>query len=361
MRVKRRVFFAFLLTVFAVPTAPALATHGWPELKTKHDRGDAIITRYQVNPNSTDFGVAADVRTGLLYVTQRFGNNVAVFSRTRQQFVQVLSAPTPISGPHTIQLDVPTNSVWIAAGEGGEILRLTLDPKTLRPANFVEYTPPGPKRSSMVHELTVVDGKEVWYTDGSRVGVLDVGTSRIDVLPEQVAGNGIMLLEADANHPRQIWVVGGKQVTIIDYATRRVARSVVVPQELGLSDDLSLHDLAFEPRTHRVYVVMRGGNGVVWLNADDPAAGPQGFIPGSTPAAGMDHIVAGPNYMWWTESLANKIVRHDPRTGLTVAYTTAVPAGYFNPHGLTVVPAWGEVWFTELEALLTLKLKNAAP
>lgn len=339
---------------------PAGASHGWPELKTTHDRRDAVIARYQSNPNSTNFGVAPDVRTGLIYVTQRFGNNLAVFDRAAERFVKVLAAPTPISGPHTIQLDVPTNSLWIAAGEGGKILRLLLDPVTFRPAGFVEYSPPGPPRSTSPHELVVVDGREVWYTDGARVGILDVATSGIEYVPGEIAGNGIILLEATPDRPRQIWVVGGKQVTIIDHATRSVVASVVVPQEPGLSDDLSLHDLAYEPRTDRVYVLMRGGNGVVWLKANDPGAGPQGEIPGSTPAAGMDHMVTGPNYVWWTESLANRIVRFDPLTNTRVAYSTALPVGYFNPHGLAVVPAWGEVWFTELEALLRITLDNGA-
>ena len=369
-----------------------------PTGKSVHDRGDAVITRYQANLDSGDFGVAPDLRTGLLYATQRVGNNVAIFDRQREQFVAKLPMPTEASGPHNVNLDLPTNSVWIAAGEGSKIARLVLDRTTLAARNFVEYTAPGEiPRTAKPHSLVIAGGREVWYTDDrqERVGVLDIATGQIDLLEEHIEADGIMLEERRVSAPRprrrrpvrrrprrpvrrrrrrpaftgkatsppagsvrrRIWVAGGTTVTVIDAASRRILHTIEIEGELGISQ-LRLHDLGLEPRLNRVYVLMRGGDRITWLDRDRPQTGPKAYIEPAEPAAGLDHLSVGRTYIWWTEGRTNNLTRHDPRRGETVGYDVPVPIGYFNPHGVKVVPEWREVWFTERESLCKLTFKD---
>jgi hypothetical protein len=166
-------------------------------VKTVHDAGDAVITRYHANIDSGDFGIGIDPRSELLYVTQRVGGNIAVFDRRQEKFVDTLPIPTLGNGAHTIRFDRPTNSVWIAAGEGSAIVRLVLDQHTYRPRNFIEYRPPGLRGVVKPHSLAVVDGREVWYTDDrqEQVGFLDVRTGEVTVLDEHIEADGIMLEE----------------------------------------------------------------------------------------------------------------------------------------------------------------------
>lgn len=155
---------------------------------------------------------------------------------------------------------------------------------------------------------------------------------------------------------RRVWVAGGKEVTVIDVATRRVVHKVEVPRELGISQ-LRLHDLALDRRLGRVWVLMRGGDGITWLDRRHPERGPQGFVPPFERAAGLDHADIG-RYLWWTEGRSNNLTRMDRFTRRTVGYDVPVPVGYFNPHGVKVVPEWREVWFTEREAICKLVFKD---
>ena len=52
------------------------------------------------------------------------------------------------------------------------------------------------------------------------------------------------------------------------------------------------------------------------------------------------------------------MTRYNPASGRTHGYKVPVPIGYFNPHGVTVVPSWREVWFTERESICKLTFKD---
>jgi streptogramin lyase len=388
-------------------------------VKTVHDRGDAVITRYHANIDSGDFGIGVDPRSDLLYVTQRVGGNIAVFDRRAEKFVDTLAIPTLGNGAHTIRFDEPTNSVWIAAGEGSVIVRLALDSRTYRPRGFTEYRPPGTRGVVKPHSLVVVGGREVWYTDDrqEQVGFLDVKTSEITVLDEHIEADGIMLEERriggspgqkrrkrrrrrrrrrsrhhyhpHTHHPyrrkrrrrragkrrkrrrrrrpagrppvpgtlrRRVWVDGGKTMTVIDVDTRQVLHHVDIEQELGISQ-LRLHDLVFDRHRNRVWFLMRGGDRVAWMDADHPERGAQGLIEPIEGAAGLDHMDMGRN-VWWTEGRSNRVGRYDPDTGEKVGYEVPVPIGYFNPHGIVLAPQWREVWFTERESICKLTFKD---
>lgn len=377
----------------AVERSAALAATEPPTTsQSVHDRVDAVITRYEANLDSADFGVAPDVRTGLIYVSQRAGNNIAVFDRSQERFVAVIAVPTEASGPHNIRLDVASNSVWYAAGESSKIGRLLLDRRTRTPRNFVEYTAPGPApRIAKPHSLAITgDGREVWFTDDrqEQVGFLNVETSELHVLTEHIEADGIMLEEESlatrqrsrrrlrrrsrsrrrrprrrrpappAQLLRRVWVAGGSHVTVIDAPARSVVESVEIPREIGVSQ-LRLHDLALDRRNDRVWVLMRGGDGVAWLDRRKPRAGPQGYIGPAEGAAGLDHCDIGERYLWWTEGRSNHLTRMELKAPHeVVGYKVPVPVGYFNPHGVTVVRPWREVWFTERESICRLSFKD---
>lgn len=328
------------------PSVEDLATS-----KTVHDVGDAEITRYQSNANSGNFGIACDTKTGLVYVTQRLGNNIAVFNRRKEEFVSVLPVPTPVSGPHTARMDDRRRSVWYAAGESSKIGRLVVDVP-----NFVEYTVPGTSPTRKPHSLILSRGDTIWFTDDrrDRVGFLDISTGAIDVLEDDIPADGITI---DNRDPQRVWVAGGTTVSVIDTARKKVVYMVEIRQERGLAE-LSLHDIYFDAARDRVWLLLRGGDRVAWLDPDRPWDGPQELIMPAEEAAGLDHLGIGKNYVWWTEGRSNYVTRHEPKRKKTVGYKVPTPLGYFNPHGLEVVPEWKEVWFTEREALCKLRLKD---
>ncbi|HEV2061259.1 MAG TPA: hypothetical protein VGR12_00290 [Solirubrobacteraceae bacterium] len=349
-----------------VPQPTSLPQVPWPTIKTEHDRGDAIITRYQGNLDATDFGCAGDHRTGLVYVSQRFTDHIAVFDREREEFGALWNIPTQGSGAHAIKVDAASNSVWFSGGEGARVGRLVLHPQTLRPHNFVEYSPPGDVRTERKPHGLLVLGDEVWYTDdrGDRTGWVDVATGFIGLIREDdgseahIESDGINVETATGR--RRVWVGGGNQVTVIDAKSKRIEHRVTIPEEPGFTQ-LRVHDIHYEPQRKRVYVLLRGSDHVVWFDARDPEAGPQEFInPGRT-AAGLDHVDLGTRYLWWTEGLANNVTRYDLETGEVRPYQVPNPAGYFNPHGIWVSPEWREVWFTEREALCRLRFKTGGP
>jgi hypothetical protein len=176
-----------------IPTPTDLPELPRAPVVTRHDRGDAVITRYQGNLEANDFGCWGDMRTGLIYISQRLTDRVAVFDRRTERIVDVLVLPTEGSGPHAIRVDERTNSVWLALGESSKIGRLVLDPGTLRPHNFVEYTVPGDVRPERKPHGVAVWGDEVWYTDDrqDRVGVLEVRTGLVHVIDRHIEADGI--------------------------------------------------------------------------------------------------------------------------------------------------------------------------
>ena len=336
---------------------------GFDAVKTVHDYGDVVITRYGANLDSGNFGIAPDPRTGLVYASQRVGNNVVVFDRKAERFVEVLPLPTAASGPHNIKLDTKTNSLWIASGESSRVTRLVLDRRTLRPRRFVEYEAPGRELYAKPHALVSVQGREIWYTDDrqERVGWVDVRTGKVRLVDHHIEADGIMYEPPRRRRRRRgdrgrIWVAGGKHVTVIDVARRKVLHEVEVPREAGVSQ-LRLHDLALDAARNRVWVLMRGGDAITWLDRDRPQTGPRGVVAPAEQIAGLDHMVKG-RYLWWTEGRSNHITRHDPSTNETRGYKVPVPVGYFNPHGLALAPRWREVWFTEREALCRVRFKD---
>lgn len=348
----------------AIPTPNRLPPRPEPTIKTAHDRGDAVITRYQQNVDATNFGVAGDERSGLLYVSQRATDHIAVFDRQAEQFVDLLYIPTVGSGSHAVKVDERNNKVWYAAGEASKVGCLVLD-QELRPSNFVEYTVPGDVRPQRKPHGIVAVGDEVWYTDdrGHRVGWVDVKTGRVRVLPEEIKADGIAV-ERRFRRRRgrrqlvlRVWVAGGATVTVIDVRKREVTHEIPIPEEPGFSQ-LRLHDLGYDRRLNRVWVLMRGSDHMTWIDADRPGDGAQEFINPHQTAAGLDHMDLGRRYVWWTEGLANNVVRHDPGTGETVGYEATTPVGYFNPHGIWVSKKWKEVWFTELESIGKITFKD---
>ena len=385
-----------------LPQPTELPDRPEPTVRTDHDRGDAIITRFQSNLEANDFGCWGDTRSGLIYVTQRASDRIAIFDRATERFVDLRYVPTDGSGAHTIKVDEPNNRVWFAMGEASKIGSLVLDETTYLPTNFVEYTVPGDVRTERKPHGMVVVGDAVWYTDDrqDRTGWLDVNTGRVYVLPEHIESDGINVedrrsLASDVDDDRdrrrrrrrrrrhrrgargaprftgkaqtgeeragpgilRIWVGGGNQVTVIDARTKRILHRVPVAEEPGFTQ-LRVHDIHYHRPSNRTFVLLRGSDHVVWFDADHPEAGPQEFINPVEPAAGLDHLDIGENYVWWTEGRSNNIGRYDLRTGQTVGYKAPLPLGYFNPHGIYVEPRWREVWFTEREALCRLRFKD---
>jgi hypothetical protein len=341
------------------PTPKELPDLPFAPVKTTHDRGDAIITRYQGNLEANDFGCWGDYRTGLIYVSQRATDRIAVFDRKREQFVSVHVIPTDGSGAHAIRVDEQTNSVWFSAGESSKVGRLVLHPKTLRPHNFAEYTVEGDVRPERKpHGIAVWRG-EVWYTDdrGDRVGVLDAASGLVHVIDRHVEADGIAIEYRGSGEDFRVWVTGGNKVTVIDGPARKVLHEVDVPEEPGFSQ-LRLHDLVYDPKLNRTWVLSRGSDHLVWFDADHPRRGPREWISPAETAAGLDHIALGDNYVWFTEGLANNVTRYDPRTKEKKGYEVPVPVGYFNPHGIWVTTRWREVWFTERESLCRLTFKD---
>lgn len=347
-----------------IPTPQELPPRPEPTLRTEHDRGDAVITRYQQNVDATNFGIYGDERSGLVYVSQRATDHIAVFDRSQEKLTGLFYVPTLGSGSHAVKVDTATNSVWYAAGEASKVGALVLDER-FQPRNFVEYTVPGnvtPERKP--HGIVVV-GDEVWYTDdrGDRVGFVETRTGRVHVLDKAIEADGICLerrFRRRGGRRRlvlRVWVAGGATVTVIDVRKREVTHTIPVREEPGLSQ-LRLHDLRYDRRLNRVWVLSRGSDHALWIDADRPGAGPQDFVNPSETAAGLDHMELGRRYVWWTEGLANNVVRHDPRTGETVGYEVTAPVGYFNPHGIWVSRQWREVWFTELESIGRLAFKD---
>ena len=362
-----------------IPQPSHLPERPEPTIKTEHDRGEVTVTRYQSNLESNDFGCWGDTRTGLIYVTQRLTDRIAVFDRNREEFVDLFYIPTDGSGAHSIKVDEAANRVWFAMGEASKIGSLVLAEESLRPVNFVEYTVPGDVRSERKpHGLVVLDNA-VWYTDDrqDRTGWLDKTTGRVHVIPEHIESDGIAVedrresIEAYKRRRRRrrkrgpkgrqgilrVWVGGGNKVTVIDARSGRVTHTVTIREEPGFSQ-LRVHDLHYDRRSNRVYVLLRGADHVVWLDADRPDAGPQGWINPVEMAAGFDHTDLGENYLWWTEGRSNNIGRYDLRTGEVTGFKVPIPFGYFNPHGIYAEPRWREVWFTEREALCRVRFKD---
>jgi DNA-binding beta-propeller fold protein YncE len=340
------------------PTPKDLPDLPYAPAKTEHDRGDAVITRYQGNLEANDFGCWGDMRTGLIYVTQRATDRIAVFDRAKEEFVEVHTIPTDGSGAHAIRVDERTNSVWTTHGEASKVGRLVLDPETLRPHNFAEYTMPGDVRPERKPHGVAVHRGEVWFTDdrGDRVGVLDPSTGFVHVIDHHVEADGITVEQRRRSKGFRVWVTGGNMVTVIDGPSREVLHEVQVKEEPGFSQ-LRLHDLVYDPELNRTWILSRGSDHVVWFDADDPRAGPKEFInPGET-AAGLDHVALG-RYLWWTEGLQNNLTRYDRHSKEKKVYEVPVPVGYFNPHGLWVAHRWREVWFTERESLCKLTFKD---
>lgn len=347
-----------------IPTPKELPARLEPTVKTVHDRGDAVITRYQQNVDATNFGIYGDQRSGLLYVSQRATDHIAVFDRQKEEFTDLFYIPTIGSGSHAVKVDKRTNSVWYAAGESSKVGRLVLD-RRFRPRNFVEYTVPGNVQPERKPHGIVVVGNEVWYTDdrGDRVGFVNTRSGRVRVLDQEIEADGICLERRYRQRGGRrklvlrVWIAGGATVTVIDVRERKVTHTIQIPEEPGFSQ-LRLHDLRYDRRLNRIWVLMRGSDHVTWIDADRPNRGAQGFVNPSETAAGLDHMELGKRYIWWTEGLANNIVRHDPRTDETVGYEVTTPAGYFNPHGIWVSKKWREVWFTELGSIGKLTFKD---
>jgi streptogramin lyase len=342
-----------------VPTPTELPDLPYAPVKTEHDRGDAVITRFQGNLEANDFGCWGDMRTGLIYVTQRASDRLAVFDRAKEEFVSVHVIPTDGGGAHTLKVDEPSNSVWLAMGEASKIGRLVLHPQTLRPHNFAEYSVPGDVRVERKPHGIAIFGDEVWYTDDrqDRVGVLDISSGLVHVIDHHVEADGIYVEHRRGSREYRIWVTGGNTVTVIDGRRRRVVHELPVPEEPGFSQ-LRLHDAVYDPRRNRVWVLSRGSDHVIWFDADRPKAGPREWIAPAQTAAGLDHIGLGERYVWWTEGLANNVTRYDPHTKDKRGYEVPTPVGYFNPHGIWVAGRWREVWFTERESLCRLKFKD---
>ncbi len=353
-----------------IPQPKELPREPGPTIKTVHHRGDAVITRYQGDIDATDFGAWGDPRTGLIYISQRLTDHIAVFDRNEERYVEKHWIPTQGSGAHAIKVDVKNNSVWFAAGESSRIGRLVLDPVTHRPRNFVEYSTPGDIRTERKPHGLVVVGDAVWYTDdrGDRVGFLDVNTGLVHQFDEHVEADGINVEERwvtvrgrrgrkRRKRRLRIWVGGGQEVTIFDGIAKRLLHRITIPEEPGFAQ-LRVHDIHYEPRSNRVFVLLRGSDHIVWFDADNPQKGARGWITPGRPAAGLDHIDLGRNYMWWTEGAANNITRYDLRTGQVTPYLVPNPTGYFNPHGIYVSREWREVWFTEREALCKLTFRD---
>jgi streptogramin lyase len=341
-----------------VPTPKELPDLPYAPAKTTHDRGDAVITRYQGNLEANDFGCWGDMRTGLIYVTQRATDRIAVFDRAAEEFVEVHSIPTDGSGAHAIKVDEGTNSVWTTHGEASKVARLVLHPETHRPHNFAEYTVPGDVRPERKPHGIVVHRGEVWYTDdrGDRVGVIDPDSGYVHVIDEDVEADGIAIEQRPGSEDYRVWVTGGNVTTVIDGRRREVLHRVEVPEEPGFSQ-LRLHDLIYDPELNRTWVLSRGSDHVVWFDADHPERGAQEFINPGRAFAGLDHIGLG-RYLWWTEGLANQVTRYDRRRRVITPYLVPTPVGYFNPHGIWIATRWREVWFTERESLCKLTFKD---
>jgi hypothetical protein len=364
-----------------LPTPSEINRDPGPMLRTVHEHDDVEIVRYQANLDANDFGVTADPRTGLVYVTQRLSDNIVVFDRAQEKFTRILPVPTNVSGGHTVKFDAASNSLWFAAGEASKIGRLVLSRHDNMPHNFVEYSTPGNVRAERKPHGIVVLGNSVWFTDDrqDRVGWVDISTGEVFVLPETIEADGINVEDRrSAAPPRRrgrrrgrrgrrrrrrapsqvrIWVAGGATLTGIDAFTKRVVHEVPILQEPGVSQ-LRLHDVHYDARLNRIWVLARGADHIYWLDADRPDEGTKGEINPGQFAAGLDHMDLGETNVWWTEGLANNVTRHDPANGETRSYKVPTPVGYFNPHGIEVVKDWKEVWFTERESICRLRFKD---
>jgi hypothetical protein len=231
-----------------VPTPHELPDLLAPPVKTEHDRGDAVITRFQGNLEANDFGCWGDTRTGLIYVSQRATDRIAVFDRATERFVEVHTIPTDGSGAHAIKVDERSNSVWFSCGESSKVGRLVLHPETLRPHNFAEYTVPGDVRPERKPHGIAVHRDEVWYTDDrqDRVGLVEVDTGLVHVIDRDVEADGIAIEQRRGRRGFRVWVTGGHFVTVIDGPSRKVLHEVPVNEEPGFSQ-LRLHDLVYDP------------------------------------------------------------------------------------------------------------------
>ena len=337
------------------------------------------VTRYTTNVDGGLFGIGADPANDLLYVSQRGGGSIAVFDRGREEFTRILRIPTAVSGPHDVEFDEVTNSVWTGAGESSKIARWIRDTE-----NWVEYTQPGGtfQADRQPHTIAFLrpggpdsdDPGDLWFTDGrgERVGILDIRSGRVRFVRDPASGE-IDAIQAegfsfDGRTPPRAWVVGGTEITLVDTATEQViCRHPVLEQDLP---ELGLHESRFDGfRTPRsVWTILRGpAAGVLRFDADvedgDVCARTietLALVNSIGNGGSGQHIDVGRRFVWWTEDTPGApgtVVRHDPTTGETTGYAIALPL-LFNPHGLRVISEWKEVWVTELYGLLRIQFDD---
>ncbi|MBN1136043.1 MAG: hypothetical protein JXM73_05635 [Anaerolineae bacterium] len=247
--------------------------------------------------NSYPAQIAIDPADGVVWISERDGNQISRFDPQTETFV-TYTIPMTDSQPWGLAVDA-SGDVWFAEMTGNRIGRF--DPQT---GTFVEY--PVPTSASEPRDVAVDGGGNIWFTEraGNKIGKLEPGTGAIteyDVPSPNAQPSGLAIrgdrgwfAETQANRLGRVIL-----------STGEIAETPVITTPNSLPEDVAIN-LGGYP-----WVTEAQGNNLALFKVSTVS----GFVQYPVPTPGSEPygiaLASDIATVWFTERAGNKLGRFD--------------------------------------------------